>query len=1066
MRNTLAGGFAGAALLLGSLPAITIAQQATAVSGRVVNESGAPVVGAAVAITALNIGAYTNAEGRYTLTVPANRTGPATLQARRIGYTPTVAQITLGSGPVTQDFTLRAAATQLEGIVVTALGVTREKATLGTAQQQISTADLNQTRAQNVVQQIQGKVSGVQITGAGTQGGSSNIIIRGQNSINGNNQPLFVVDGMPIANVGRGTTASGGYDFGSTIADVNPDDIETMSVLKGPNAAALYGSRASNGVIVITTKKGMNTNGRVRMELNTNYTWDRPSRIYDFQNQYGQGAEGAFQYVDGAGGGVNDYADQSWGPKLDGRLIDQFTGKQQPWVAQPDNLKDFYNTGTTASATLAVTGGTDRMNARLSVGGDNVEGIIPNNMFRKITGQLAGTLNISDKWSTNATLQYVRNSGINIPGVGYNAGILEQFIWFARQVDINALKDYRQGGSVNNGPNNREFNWNYNYHNNPWWLTEQNPVSNTRDRFISQAGVSFKPVSWVNALLRSSSDIYRQSIDQRWAEGNLVWVDPAYFGGFAFTDDYFNENNTELLVNATPSAWGALQVNAMVGGNVRRNQFRTGQVTTAGISSPGIYNPSNAAIAPTTTSSLSRRQVNSVFGSAAATWNGYFTVEGTARNDWSSTLPAGANSYFYPSVNASLVVTDALAATKSNVLSFLKLRGSWAQVGSDADPYQLRATYAGIANKFNGLPQFTLNNAIPNPELKPEITTSVEGGAEVGMFNGRVTLDASVYSKSTRDQIYAVTISPASGFASKVVNAGQIDNKGVEALLTVVPVELRNGLRWTSTLNFTKNKSEVVELAPGITSIRLGQTWSTSIEARKGEPYGTIYGYSFLRDSASGKLITNGGVTSRGPLQVLGNIQPDWVGGWSNQFGYKNFSLNVVLDTRQGGQIFSVTNMWSDYAGVSANSLKGREVDWNNPGLVVDGVVCGSGSRAVTSGPMTGQRVCPNATPNTANVTAEQYFQSIYPVVEPFIYDASWVKLREVRLGIDLPTRWANRMFAEDVSIAITGRNLKMWTDVPMIDPEFAYTTGNFQGAEFAALPNPRSIGFSVRLTP
>ena len=1092
MRKTLPSWLVGAGLFMAALPALSEAQQATTVSGRVVNEGGTPVAAASVSIGALNVGALTNDEGRYTFTVPAGQTGSATLAARRIGFTPATATVTLGAGPVTQDFTLRTSATQLEGVVVTALGVTREKATLGTAQQQIGTAELNQTRAQNVLQQVQGKVSGVQITGAGTQGGSTNIVIRGANSITGNNQPLFVIDGIPVANIGRGGDPAGGYDYGSTIGDLNPDDIETMSVLKGPNAAALYGSRASNGVIVITTKKGANTNGRVRTELNMTYTWERPSILYDFQNQYGQGAYGEFAYVDGAGSGVNDYADQSWGPKLDNRMNGctfvpgtdptgipigaqspydasapclQFTAPEGglPWAAHPDNLKDFFNTGHTASTTVAVSGGTERMNARLSVGADNVEGMVPNSFFRKANGQLSGTLNINDKWSTNATLQYVRNSAVNRPGVGYNVGILEQFIWFGRQVDINALKDWRQGGAVNNGPAEREYNWNYNYHNNPWYLSEGNPLADSRDRFVGQAALSYKPVEWVNAMLRTSSDIYRFNIDQRWGPGNLSWSDPSYFGAFSFTNDYNNENNTELLVTANRDVMTSLAVNAMVGGNVRQNYFSTNNVNTSGISAPGIYNPSNAAIAPTTTSSVSRRRVNSVYGSLAGTWNGWFTLEGTARNDWSSTLPEGNNSYFYPSVNASVVLTDAIPSLQGSALSFLKLRGSWAQVGSDASPYQLRATYTGNANKFNGLPQFSFADAIPNPALKPERTTSLEGGVEVGMFDGRMTLDASVYDKLTEDQIFAVAISPASGFTSKVVNAGSISNKGIEALLTLIPVQLANGFTWTSTLNFTRNRSMVEDLAPGITSIRLGRTWSTNLEARKDEPYGAIFGYSFLRDSATNKLIVNSnGVTSRGPLKVLGNIQPDWVGGWMNQFSFGPYSAGIVFDTRQGGDIFSVTNMWSDYAGVSKKSLEGREVDWNNPGYVVDGVVCGTGGRAATNG----MRVCPNATQNTKAVTSETYFQSIYPVVEPFIYDASWVKLREIRVGYDLPATLANRLSAENISIALTGRNLATWTDVPMIDPEFSYTIGNYQGFEFAALPNARTIGFSVRVTP
>lgn len=1056
-----------AILSLALTPAVASAQQGTVVTGRVVSEANAPLPDVSVRIATLGVGALTDAEGRYRFTVPANRaTGQqVTIAARRLGYTPKSAVVTLSGAQVSQDFTLSPTATQLEGVVVTALGVQREKSTLGTAQQQVTAEQLTQTRAQNIIDQVAGKVSGVQITGSGTQGGSSNIVIRGQNSITGNNQPLFVVDGMPISNRGRGSDANGGYDYGSAIADLNPDNIETMTVLKGPNAAALYGSRASNGVIVITTKKGMNSGGKIRTELNSFYTWERPSILPDFQNQYGQGAGGEFAFVDGQGSGTNDGADQSWGPKLDGRLIDQFTGPQQPWVAHPNNLEDFFQTGHTASTTLAVTGGTDKANARLSLGADDVQGLIPNNSFKKVSGLLSGALKINDQWNTNATVQYIRNSAQNRPGVGYNVGILEQFIWFGRQVDVNALKNYKAGGATNGGPADREFNWNYNYHNNPWWRMYENPFTDSRDRTIAQASVTYKPLSWMNATLRTSSDLYRFNADQRWSHGELNYTDPSFQGAFNFINEYRNENNTELLVTGEHDLFGPVRLLATVGGNLRREQINANSVATAGISSPGIYNVSNAAITPTNAQNYSRRAVNSAYGSAAFTINNWWTVEGTARNDWSSTLPAGNNSYFYPSVNTSVVVTDAVPGLKNGILSYLKVRGSLAQVGSDADPYQLATTFIGNANKFSGLPQFSLADAIANSTLRPEKTTSAEAGIEASFLNGRVSLDASYYAKSTKDQIFPITISPTTGFTSKVINAGRVDNKGVEALLTVVPVDMQGGFRWSSTFNFSKNASKVVTLTPESKTIVLGRSWSTNIEAREGQPYGAIFGYSWLRDSATNQLMVNGGVTMRGALKVLGNIQPDWVGGVNNQFSFKNYSLNVLFDIRQGGQIFSVTNMWSDYAGVSKHSLMGREVDVDNPGVTVKGISrqsCAAGSHTAANGTY----VCVNGTANTTQVTSEEYFQNIYPVVEPFVYDASWVKLRELRFGYDLPSSLTARLGAQSVSLALTGRNLFTWTDVPLIDPEFAYTTGNFQGVEFAALPNPRTIGVSVRITP
>lgn len=1110
MTRHLHRAIAVAGVLLGLIPGAVRAQQGTTISGRVTSETNAPLQGVSVSIATLRAGGYTDDQGRYSFSVPGSANGQTVIiTARRIGFVPKSATVTLRGAPITQDFNLVPTPTQLTGVVVTALGLTREKSTLGTAQQQLSSTELNQTKTLNLVDQMQGKVSGVQITGSGTQGGSTSIVIRGQNSINGNNQPLFVVDGIPVSNADRGGSPNGAYDYGSAISDINPEDIETMSVLKGPNAAALYGSRAANGVIVITTKKGRSTGGRGRTDMTTLFTMDSPSRLWDYQNQYGQGAGGEFSFADGAGGGVHDDLDQSFGPKLDGRThgctllpiyhdtswtnnhslleipasgydssapCSQFTapGQATAWVAHPNNIKDFFNTGHTWSNTVAVTGGTDRANARLSIGSDNTAGIVPNNFFQKTSGLLSGNLQINDRFSTNATLQYIRNTARNRPGTGYNVGILESFIWFGRQVDMNALKNgYSLPGSTNGGPADREFNWNYNFHNNPFWIQNDNPLYDARDRFMGTASATYKLLDWLNATLSSGSDIYSYGINQEFAHGDLNFADQSYNGAFSFVNDYHNENNTQLLLSANRPITSAFQFNGTAGSNIRAEQFNSTSVSTSGISVPGIYNVSNAAITPTNAQFNSKRQVNSVFGSAAFTYNGWWTLEGTARNDWSSTLPKGANSYFYPSVNTSIVLSDAMPSIKDYGLSFLKLRGSVAQVGNDADPYQLRSTYSGLSQKFAGQQQFTLSDNLANATLKPEITQSTEGGVELGLWDGRVTLDASLYSKSTKNQIFSVPISPASGFTSQSVNAGRIDNKGIEALLTLVPVRMSNGFDWTTSFNYTHNKSMVAALAPGVDRLVLGGSWYSTTEARVGQPYGALVGYTFLRDSATGQLLTDGGFTNRGPLAILGNVQPKWLGSWNNTFTFRNYSLNVLVDARRGGQFFSVSNWFGDYAGITQNSLVGREVDWNKPGYYVKGMdinSCGAGSHTVpgdarvTAG--AGRYVCNGGTANTDTLTSEEYFQGIFPVTEPDVMTDNWVKLREVRFSWEVPSTLANRLRVTSANLALVGRNLWMSTSVPNIDPEFSYTTGNYQGAEFAALPNPRSIGFSVRLTP
>jgi len=1087
-----------ASVLLGLLPA-TARAQGTNISGRVTSDAQVPLQGVSVSIPSLGVGAYTNAEGKYAFTVPGTRVAgqTATLVARRIGFTAKTVSVTLSGSAITQDFALAAAATELTGVVVTALGIEKEKSQLGTAVQQISNADLTQTKAQGVVEQIEGKVSGVQITGSGTPGGSSYITIRGANSILGDNSPLYIVDGVPVShrdNVGptnRGANAMGGFDFGSAISDINPDDIETLTVLKGPNAAALYGSRAANGVILITTKNGKNTGGRMRVEGNSFYTFENPSRLPDYQNQYGQGAGGAFEFIDGAGGGVNDGADQSWGPKLDGRtsgctFVSGFNGgigiankydtsapcKQftavngGPWIAHPNNVADFFQTGHTASATIAASGGTDRANARLSGGTDNVSSFIPGTYLQKTNGMLSGNLQINDRLSAQSSVQYVRNGGRNRPGQGYGNSILEGFVWFGRQVDVNALKaNWQNSATLNNGPDGREFNWNYNYHNNPFFLMNGNPETDSRDRLIGNLSATYKITDWLNLTGRTGSDWYRLNINQDWSPADITGapVNAAYNGAFQLTNEYNNETNSEALLQANKS-YSKVALSGTFGGNIRKEVLNSAAVSTQGIAAPGIYNVSNAAIALQNQQLETRRQVNSVYGSASFTYNGWWTVEGTARNDWSSTLPQGGNSYFYPSVNTSILLSDLFPGIKTGPLSYAKLRGSIAQVGNDATPYQLRTVFNGFSAQFKGLPQFTLSNNIADATLKPEITKSSEIGLELGFFNGRMDIDASYYNKATRNQIFPLTISPATGFTQTTINAGMIKNEGAEALLSVIPLQLANGFEWTSTFNWGKNSSRVVTLYPGVSTVPIGTAWGVNVEAREGLPYGALYGTGFARDSATGLIYTDGGVTVPGAKKVLGNITPSWTGGWNNSFTYKHLTVSGLLDIHRGGSIWSITNYWGDYAGVLKSSLKGREVDWQNPGVVVHGIdvnTCPDYAAAVSKGQ------CPGGKMNTDTVTSEEYFQNIYPAQEGYVFNDSYMKLRELRVSFELPQRWANRLRASAMNFSLTGRNLYTWTNVPNIDPEVSYSNqAGTQGEEYASIPNTRSVGFSVRITP
>ena len=1044
--------FLAAIGILTLLPAWVAAQGGATISGTVKNAGGTPLPNASVFLQGTSLGALTRDDGTYSITVPANQvTGQAaTLTARLIGYGAVSVPVTLATGSITHDFILSAVATQLGEVVTTALSMQRQKSTIGTSQQAIGGEQLTKTQDPNLVSALSGKVSGVTITNAGTQGGSSRIVIRGPSSLLGNNQPLFIVDGIPVSNSNLTTTGqatgNGGIDYGNAIQDLNADDIASVSVLKGPNAAALYGSRAANGAVVITTKSGDASARGVSVTVSNYTTFDKPSILPDYQDLYGQGSGGQFRFADGKGGGVQDGNDQSFGPRLDGQPRDQFTGPGQPWSPHPDNVESFFNTGLTVVNNLSFTANGERANARLSGTDQQIKGVVPNNFLRKQAASLSGGVTLNDRLKANGSIQFTKNGGANRPGTGYNVGIMEQFIWFGRQVDMNALRNYYDAdGNL--------YNWNYNFHNNPFWLQYENPQRDNRNRVIGSASVSYEFAPWLTGMVRGGTDTFDQDRNQGFAQGNINYADPNYFGGFNFNKRSETETNTEAILTATHTFADKVDLNANLGGNIRRNKVSFNQISTAGISSVGIYNVANAAISPTVTNGLEQKGVNSVYGSAAFTYDKFLTVEFTGRNDWSSTLPENNHSYFYPSVNSSLVISELFPALQSNFLSYLKVRGGWARVGNDADPYQLATVYNGEASQFGSLPQFSLDNSIANSNLRPERTTGVEGGLELGLLADRLTFDVTVYSQATDDQIIPVSLSNTTGFTAMVINAGKMTNKGVEALVSAVPVRMDNGFEWRTSFNFTKNSNKVESLYPELElkTLVLGSYWSVNVEAREGEAYGTIIGAPYMRDEATGKLLTRNGLPrpDNANRRVLGNYNPDWVGGWNNDFRYKGASLSFLLDMRHGGDIFSVSNMFGNYTGVFTNTIKGREAQWNEPGVLVDGIDDKTHAQ------------------NDVIVTSEQYFQSLYGIHEQFVYDASFIKLREVRLGYELPTSWTSRnMKLNKVSLALVGRNLWTDTDIPNIDPEIALSTRNLQGFEFAALPTAKSIGFNVTITP
>ena len=1031
--------------VLALLPSLLLAQESAQVRGHVTGEGGTPLPAVTVLVAGTNMGATTGEDGAYTITVPAGRvTGQAvTITARRIGYKAVSASVTLTAGVTTHDFRLTPTVTALEGVVVTALGIQRDKRSLGVAQTSVNASELTAAREPNIVNALSGKVPGVEITSDGPPGGSSRIVIRGENSITGNNQPLFVVNGIPIDNSSSTNSGFGGFDFGNAASDINPDDIESISILSGANAAALYGARAANGAIVITTKTGKGTQG-MGIKASQNLTFETPLRLPEFQNVYGQGSGGQFAYKDGKGGGINDNVNRSWGPKMDGRPIVQWwsNGQPAPWVPSPNNVADFFNTGRTSTTNVSVTAANPRADLRISATDLDQKSIYPTNTLERLNLSVNAGTQITPKLSTRANVQYVQDRNQNRPQTGYtaNSAIFNIMIWGGRQRDDAHMKNYINPDGTQNGPNHTTTN-------NPYWDVYADPNADRRDRVIGSGDVTYKFANWLTGMARTGTDWHRDWRKQEYANGN-IGVD--YAGGAFFEQNiYIRETNSDFLLTAEPKPLGKLSTTFNFGGNRRDNGSQQYNDGTPHLVIPGTFNIGNSAVTPQVSSFESARQTNSLYGQAQLSWHDYLFLDATGRNDWSSTLPKGNNSYFYPSLSSSFVFTDAIPALHfGKLLSYGKLRASWAAVGNDADPYQLSVTYAA-GTPFGSVPRFSVPDRVPNANLKPERTKSWETGAELRFFDDRVSFDGSYYNKLTEDQIIPAQITPAIGFTSAVVNAGSLRNHGIEGQLNVTPIK-HGSFQWDVTANYARNRSEVVSLYKGLQTVVLGTYWGLSVEARQNQPYGTLYGNPYRRDN-QGRLITLNGLPQIDPTQrVLGHYSPDWIGGLQNKFHLGAWDFSFLFDTKQGGSIFSTTKMFGEESGVLKSSLRGRENGQTlaeGGGLIVDGVNA-------------------DGSPNTTKVTAQAYFNALFQNHEANIVSATFTKLREVRLNYAVRPSIASKFRVSAMNVAFVGRNLWLHAAAPDIDPETAFDNSNVQGIEFIGVPSTKSVGFSINVTP
>lgn len=1061
--------------------------QSVEVSGKVTSaDDGIGLPGVSVTIQGTTRGTTSDVDGKYNLPTEKG----ATLVYSFVGMNSQ--SVVVGNQSVI-NLALTSDANQLSEVVVTALGVSREKKSLGYAVQEVSGDEVTTVKQQNFVNSLSGKVAGLQIRQNSTMGGSTNVLIRGNNSLASNNQPLFVVDGVPVSNYvgndGNQQGGSDGYDYGNAASDINPEDVATISVLKGAAATALYGSRGANGVIMVTTKKGKARNGigvSISSTLNTG-SIDK-STFINYQDKYGAGYSnfyygdnGPFESADINGDGIIDEIvptteDASYGQRFDpNRMVytwESFTpesenyGKPMPWVAAKNTPANyFFQQQTTLNNSISFNGGNENGTFRLGYTNLDNKDILPNSSQKRHNVNLNSTYNFGERLVATTSVNYSKQATIGRFGTGYSGTNPMQQMrqWWQTNVDVERQEHfYNLTG--------RNVTWNQNnpiggdvgpiYSDNPYFTRFANYNSDNRNRIFGNMALNYKVADWVNLLGRISTDTYSELREERLAPGSAG----GRFGvnnktetsGYERVDINYTEMNYDFMANFNKRFNDDLSLSGILGTNIRtENRERIQQSTAGGLAVPGIWAIGNSAnTPPIPNESLLQKQVNGYYASASLGFKDTYFIDLSDRYDISSALPAGNNAYNYYAASGSFVFSNLIDA---NWLRFGKLRLGYAEVGNDTGALNVYDVYSRF-NNFGGSVLTSLPSTKNNAFLKPERTKSWEAGLELNTLGGRLGLDMSVYKVNTIDQILQVTQSTATGYSNRYVNAGDLSNKGIEISLMGTPVKIA-GFTWDMNLNFTKNVNTVESLYGDVENIQLASyQGGVSLNATKGERYGTIRGTGYQYDDNGNKVVNSSGYYIAVADQVLGVAAPDWTAGLNNTLSYKGLTLGFLLDMSQGGEVYSLDTHYGqgtglpDYtAGLNelGNELRAKLADGGGilfEGVLADGSVNTVRARGDYYG---GAYYWGNSSRNPAAMTT---------------YDASYIKLRQANLSYNLPKSLYSN-FANNISVGIVGRNLLILKkNVPFSDPEAGLGAGNAQGYLTGAYPTVRSMGFNVKL--
>ena len=1021
--------------------------------GTVLSSDGLPVKLASIQVIGTNRGTSADEQGGFKI----DATPGEELQVSSIGFVISKIKVSQKNNLV---ITLTRSGNDLGDVVVTALGISRSKKTLGYAVQKLDGAQINQARDNNIVNSLSGKIAGVQVTSGGSAvGASAKIVIRGNSSF-GSNSPLFVIDGTPIFNNITNLDGGGGIDWGNTASDIDPNNIESLTVLKGSSASALYGSRATNGVIVITTKKGNKNKKAVGIDVNSSVMLDKVAYLPKLQNEYGGGWDGeefiwkryntsnttnlsyndyakqfSYNYVDGNGGGVNDSYPINWGPRLDkGLLLDQWsTGKNSPWVSHPNNTKEWFNTGATYNNSVAISSSGEKVSGRISYTNQDTKGIV------NFTDQKQNTVNAniiltpSDRLTATANITYLTKQSNNIPNSGY--AWADIFGWLQRDFPTQYAKDlfYKQGdkGFMFVGDN-------------PFYSL-RNTNGLKRDRAFGNIGATYKIRKWLSASGSMGIDFYNEYRKQITQSGTEENIRKGRGGQFSENQQFSQEVNLDATLNFDKT-FGVFRVDGLVGGNKRNNKYNSMALSARDLTVPDIYAISNVKGTPGVSDYRSEYETQSAYFAANGSYKNYLFLGVTGRNDWSSTLPSSSRSYFYPSVSLGFSVTDAFKL-KSEKLSYLKLRANWAKVGGATDPYQLSRTYS--AGTYNSTSYFSPTSTLPPVALKPFQTSSYEFGTEMRLLKDRISLDITYYDQTTVNQILSVGTSRTTGYGSIKLNAGEIENSGVEVMFTGRVLDNPSGLKWAVNLNWGKNKSMVNSLYGGLTSYQISRGFGgATLRGIPGQQWGILWGLPFVRNDQGKVVVDPTGLpqtTSAG--KNLGHVTPDWTGGVSNSFSYKGINLSFLVDVRKGSKFFSTT-AWHSYPTGSYEITTKNNV--RETGMIVDGVF-------------------EDGKKNDVRVAAQQYYGGdwIWNNHEYSILDGTFIKLREVVLGYDF--NFKNSKVFQKLNISLVGRNLAILyrdksTKELGLDPEAGLGSGaGGVGFENFQIPTCRSFGINLK---